>query len=407
MSSKQYKPSTAMRTARPRSARLRDLGGMGYPSSSPILVRTVDGNISEEKLLELQQLLDWFEYDPTNNMLRSNFGLYSFGPIVAGGRINGLQVSAVNKLVQLKDVKINTPKPGESLVYDEESSQWINGMVEGGDASLEAAVTAEVAVGYIKKSYTLPEGMTFTEFVQMMFSQAIKKTLPSVTLGGVPTEAIEVGSEVTLSLSATYKDGYFANTDEGVTQAGCEPWNPTYVLDGSAITIPHTFTASTAMMHSVAVTQPYGASTAEVKNSAGDVVDESISAGADTDTASFIVGYRAFWGYMTDDEVENLTSELVRGLEHSDTIINPTQNSITLLNAEDTIPSGKDLIIAIPSSYDLSEVVNKENQNFVNGFTYKTVTVQCAGEVTALYKIYRYDNQSAWEMDIIKITIKA
>jgi hypothetical protein len=159
-------------------------------------------------------------------------------------------------------------------------------------------------------------------------------------------------------------------------------------------------------VNTISVSQPYDASTIKPTKGGAELTD-TIPAGTASAESTFVVGYRAFWGYMTDDEAESIDSAAIRGLEHTDTIINPTQNSITLLNAEDTIPSGKDLIIAIPSSYDLSEVVNKENQNFVDGFTYKTVTVQCAGEVTALYKIYRYDNQSAWEMDIIKITIKA
>lgn len=380
---------------------------MGYPSSSPILVRTVDGNISEEKLLELQQLLDWFEYDPTNNMLQSKYGLYSYGPIVAGGKVNGLQVSRITKLSELKDVQLESLQGAQTLVFDAVDGVWKNKAGgAGGSAALEVPVTADVAVGYIKKSYTLPEEMTFTEFVQMMFSQAIKKTLPSVTLGGVPTEAIEVGSEVKLSLSATYKDGYFANTDEGVTQAGCEPGNPAYVLDGSTITIPRTFTASTAMMHSVAVTQPYGASTAEVKNSAGDVVDESIPSGTATATASFIVGYRAFWGYMTDDEAENLNSDLVRGLEHNDTIIDPTNSKITLLQKDDTVSKGQDLVIVIPESYVLSEVVNKDDINFAENFALSSMIVRCVGDVEASYNVYRFDNKSAYPMDIKKITIE-
>ena len=311
-------------------------------------------------------------------------------------------------LAGLTDVRLDSLQGGHILVYDAASGKWVNrsGGAGGGSAALEVPVTADVAVGYIKKSYTLPEGMTFTEFVQMMFSQAIKKTLPSVTLGGVPTEAIEVGSEVTLSLSATYKDGQFVNTDEGVTQAGCEPGTPAYVLDGSTITIPHIFTASNAMMHSVTVAQPYGASTAEVKNSAGDVVDESIPAGIATASASFIVGYRAFWGYMTDDEAENLTSELVRGLEHRDTIIDPTKGKITLLQGDDTVPAGQDLMIAIPSSYILSEVVNKDDINFAENFVLSSLTVQCAGDAEASYNVYRFDNQSAYPMDIKKITIE-
>jgi hypothetical protein len=109
---------------------------------------------------------------------------------------------------------------------------------------------------------------------------------------------------------------------------------------------------------------------------------------------------------MTDEEAENLTSELVRDLEHSDTIIDPTQSKITLLQKDDTVSKGQDLVIVIPKSYVLSEVVNKEDINFAENFVLSSITVQCAGDVEASYNVYRFDNQSAYPMDIKKITIE-
>jgi hypothetical protein len=307
-------------------------------------------------------------------------------------------------LEELTDTVISSPKNGHTLIY--ENGKWVNKNSAGGSAALETDIVAGVSVGYISKSATLSVGMTFTEFVQMMFSQGVKTVPPLVSLAGVPSQPIEVGTEITLKITSSFKDGYFANTDEGTTEAGCKPGTASFALNGLPVQMPHTFVASSAAVNTISVSQPYEASTVKPTKGGAELTD-TIPAGTASAESTFVVGYRAFWGYMTDDEAESIDSAAIRGLEHTDTIINPTQNSITLLNAEDTIPSGKDLIIAIPSSYDLSEVVNKENQNFVDGFTYKTVTVQCAGEVTALYKIYRYDNQSAWEMDIIKITIKA
>lgn len=307
----------------------------------------------------------------------------------------------------LNDVVIEDLHKGHILVFDDVDGVWKNKAGgAGGSAALETDIVAGVSVGYISKSATLSVGMTFTEFVQMMFSQGVKTVPPLVSLAGVPSQPIEVGTEVTLNITSSFKDGYFANTDKGTTEAGCKPGTASFALNGLPVTMPHTFVASSAAVNVVSVSQSYEASTVK-PTKGGAELSETIPAGTAGSESTFVVGYRAFWGYMTDDEAESIDSAAIRGLEYTDTIINPTQNSITLLNAEDTIPSGKDLIIAIPSSYDLSEVVNKENQNFVDGFTYKTVTVQCAGEVTALYKIYRYDNQSAWEMDIIKITIKA
>lgn len=310
-------------------------------------------------------------------------------------------------LAGLNDVAIENLQNGQTLVFDAVDGVWKNKAGgAGGSAALETDIVAGVAVGFISKNFQLPAGLTFSDFVEMMFSQGVKIVPPTVSLAGVPSQAIEVGTEVTLNITSSFKDGYFANTDEGTTAAGCQPGTASFALNGLPVTMPHTFVASSAAVNTISVSQPYEASTIKPTKGGAELSD-TIPAGTATASASFIVGYRAFWGYMTDDEAESIDSDAIRGLEYSDTIINPTQNVITLLNTENTIPSGKDLIIAIPSSYDLSEVVNKENQNFADGFTYKTVTVQCAGDVTALYKIYRYDNQSAWEMDIIKITIKA
>lgn len=369
------------------------------------------GGLSDAELKifkELQKLLTWFSLDEDNNMIKAHHGLYSFGPLVAGGKIQeGFQPSEANHLHLLMDVNIDNPKGGESLVYDEDSLKWVNKLIEGGEgggASLGADVTAGVKVGNISVGALLEKGMTFTEFVEMMFSQGVKIVPPAVSLAGVPSQPIEVGSNVILNITSSFGDGYFSGTDEGKTNAGCQPGDASFSLDNEVVKMPYTFTADEPMIHTIKVAQPYGASTVKpVKG--GQELTDSIPAGTADESATFVVGYRAFWGYMTDEEAESLTSELVRDLEHRDTIINPTQNSISLLNAENIIPAGEDLVIAMPEGYALGEVIDKTTAQPIKFETPKTLAVDC-GNITKNYRVYRYDNYNDdAPMYITKITI--
>ena len=133
---------------------------------------------------------------------------------------------------------------------------------------------------------------------------------------------------------------------------------------------------------------------------------ETIPAGTASAESTFVVGYRAFWGYMTDDEAESIDSAAIRGLEHTDIIINPTQNVINLLNAKYEIPGGKDIIIAVPEGYALGEVKD-EDGDFSKAFkTLNDVVVKCAGDATKTYKVYRFDNGTPYPMEILSISIK-
>lgn len=368
-----------------------------------------NNSANSEEIKALLKLLDWFELDPETNLIRANHGLYSVGPITALGRsTDSVFPNAVNRLANLRDVRIDSPKEGQTLVYDSEQGIWENAQqsgIAGGDATLTSDIKTDVSVGYISKNYTLPEGMTFTEFVELMFSQGIKTIKPTVSISGVPSKAIEVGTEITLDLSSTYKDGYFVNTDEGTTKAGCTQEDATYYFNGNSINIPHKFTASEPMVHTIEVRQPYGASTVKpVKG--GEEKNEVVEAGVAIASDSFTVGYRAFWGYMTDSEAEAITSSSIRSLEHADIIINPNATSITLLSSKFEIPGGQDIIIAVPEGYVLSEVTD-EDGDFSKAFiSLPDVVVNCAGFATKKYKVYRFDNGTPYSMEIISIVIR-
>ena len=70
----------------------------------------------------------------------------------------------------------------------------------GGDSSLTADVTSNMAVGAIASGTTLPEGMTLTELVQKLF---ITEIAPTTTFSASGSGVKEVGTSVTPTLSLT------------------------------------------------------------------------------------------------------------------------------------------------------------------------------------------------------------
>lgn len=68
----------------------------------------------------------------------------------------------------------------------------------GGDASLKNAVTANTSVGAITSGTTLPEGTTFTEFVQKLL---ISEIAPTTTFTASGSGVKEIGTSVTPTLT--------------------------------------------------------------------------------------------------------------------------------------------------------------------------------------------------------------
>ena len=346
-------------------------GSQTYSNVTNVSVGSGGGASSEE----IKQILEWF-YQYDENTIGTRFNFFSEKQIASG------------------EIGEESGESGES-----------SGSETGGSAALENNVSADTTVGFISKNTTLYKGLTFTDFVELMFSQGVKTYEPSVSIDNVPSRPYEVGSEITLNVSASFKDGYFAGTDEGTTNAGCQPGAAVFTLDGQTVAMPHVFVADTAKTHAVRVSQPYGASAVKpVKG--GEELTDSIPGGTAEDSASFIVGYRAFWGYVTDAEAESMDSAAIRGLEHPDTIINPGQSTVTLLNGKYEIPGGQDIIIAVPSGYVLGEVKD-EDGDFSKAFkALPDVEVKCAGAAKKTYKVFRFDNGTPYSMEILSITIK-
>lgn len=358
------------------------------------------GLTEEEKAIfdQLKIFLDWFEYDSENNMIRANHGLYSFGPLVAGGTIQGFQPSAANRLEKLSDVQITDVEGGQSLVYNEDLGKWINDTVEGGkggDASLSTSIKAGVKVGNINIGATLEKGLTFEDFVEMMFSEDVVKVLPTVKLTNLPPTS-EVGETVKVNPSYSYTDGKFKNAqDENGTSnpnALCEAGTPTYYLDGSVISPNTELNPTVPKEYTLEISLPYSESKAKVFKKSGEEYTEKISAGTETDESTFMVCYKWFWGYVVKGTT--LSSETIRGLKYSG-FINPGASSVTLLPGQEDTEEYKSVVIACPKSYKLSSVNDMaigSGGSMLGMFKQKdNIEITCGGEHKEQYGIYVFD----------------
>lgn len=207
-------------------------------------------------------------------------------------------------LEELADVNIdnNTLADGQSLVYDEETHEWVNGQGSGGDSSLSSDITSNLAVGAIASGTTLTRGTTFTEFVQKLLITEIAPTIGfsisksgNVAAGGSYTETLTVnvsnmGTAKKIKTIEWYEGSTLKQTDT-IDSTTTGSW--TYTMD-TATTATTTFKAL-------------------VKYTKSNDVDDQ-----QTKTASITFYFNKFYGAVgdlnpTEATVEALTSALATG----------------------------------------------------------------------------------------------
>lgn len=163
-----------------------------------------------------------------------------------------ITVVGIDTLEELEDVELESLSDGDVLVYDAEKGKWVNGKGgSGGDSSLSADVTSNLAVGAIASGTTLPKETTFTEFVQKLLITEIAPTIGfsisksgNVVYGGSYTEKLTVnvsnmGTAKKINTIKWYEGNTLKQTDTiDSTVAGS--WS--YTMD-SATTDSTTFKA--------------------------------------------------------------------------------------------------------------------------------------------------------------------
>ena len=236
----------------------------------------------------------------------------------------------------------------------------------GGDSELEHDSISNVSVGNSSTGTTLPQGMTFTEYVEKVhvatLPPSVRITTPTATTKEVgevittlPISATITKNTYTLSKADFYDGNVLLNTITGI------PANGVVSMDYSCNN------NDTNMKIKVVATDSSG-----------------LTGNASVDI-KFARGI--FYGTSTTDNLYN-TSALVRSLSNKE--LGKTSGYKFTVD----IPVGtKSVIIAIPSTMSLSTVNFRESMNMdvLSTFSISNVDVQGANGYTAIgYKVYQY-----------------
>ena len=127
-----------------------------YPFSLTTLVFDEKGEILEARLQAVEKLLEWFEMDNEEGMIKAKYGLYSVGSITAGckrssssseGGFGTPEAGGSSTLYGLTDVKLSAQADGQVLAYDAALGMWVNKTINSGGKVTQSAI--QDALGYL------------------------------------------------------------------------------------------------------------------------------------------------------------------------------------------------------------------------------------------------------------------
>ena len=258
-------------------------------------------------------------------------------------------------------------------------------------------------VGNITNGKKLERGASIEDILKMMLQKAvgIKTTKPTVSNFSVtPTDDVEVGAPVTVTLSVTYVDGKYDSEDNSLwnpaelpVNAGCVPGTTTWTYNGVSISGPqYTFNAvngDNKFEYSI----PYGAATVtSVKNNLGEDVSVNIAA-----SSSPLKNFKTIKGYYR----WNAFSADSNTLTKTETTWPFTKETSKSISVED----GKYAVVAVPNGFSLKSATQL-GLDFIPSFGEPTtVTLTIGGTDTHSYKVYSWKNTSGATAAIDNITI--
>lgn len=157
----------------------------------------------------------------------------------------------------IKSMEIDEETGHLIITYSDDTSEDL-GSLPGGDSELESAVVSNTAVGAIPSGTTLPQGTTFTEFVQKLLISEIAPTIGfsisksgNVVYGGSYTETLTVnvsnmGSAKKIKTIAWYEGNTLKQTDtiDSTTTGSWSYTMPTATTDTTTFKAVITYTKS-------------------------------------------------------------------------------------------------------------------------------------------------------------------
>ena len=263
-------------------------------------------------------------------------------------------------LDDLGNVNITDPTDGQALVYDATNDEWRNGAGSGGDSALSSDVTTNLAVGAIASGTLLPEGMTFTQFVQKLVITEIAPT---------------IGFSISKSGNVAYGGSYTETLSVSVSSMGTAKKIKTIEwYEGSTLkqttTVDSTTTGSWSYTMDTATTTSTTFKAIVKYTKSSDVDDQQ------TKTASINFYYNKFYGGVSDlnpteATVEALTSTLATGKGGTYSF---------------TVSAGR-ICYAYPKSLGaLSSIKDGNGFSLFDSFTRTEQTYTQAGQSVAYYR---------------------
>ena len=224
-------------------------------------------------------------------------------------------------------------------------------------------------VGNITIGKTLEKGMSIEEILRMMLQKEVGIIANKPTMTGfnvTPNSAVEVGTDLTVTLSATYNDGNYTseNTEfwnPGTISAKCPLNSTVWTYNGTEIS------GSTYKFNAVegdnkfVVTMNYGTSgVTSVKNNLNEDVSVSIESGQLTNNKSIKAYKKYFYGSISDSNTsaDVITSDIIRGF--SSALFDGTSETISSF----IVPANSIGVLVCPSNKSITQIANAMSINY-------------------------------------------
>lgn len=218
-----------------------------------------------------------------------------------------------------------------------------------------------------------------------------KITQPSVAITANANKAYEVGTTVTPTYTATLNAGSYEFGP--ATGIAATSWNITDSNSATKTTNTGSFDAfvvDDSTNYTITATATYGDGAIPKTNVGNDYAAGKIVAGSKSKSSAAITGFRkGFYGTLTSKE--DLTSDIIRGLDGKTTIAPAVGNKWTL-----NIPAGAQRVVfAYPATIrNVSSVTDRNGMNaeINTAFTMSQMDIEGANGHTAIaYKVYVLD----------------
>ena len=292
--------------------------------------------------------------------------------------------------------EIKTLVEGEGISITEQDDT----ITISSSGSLERDVKSTVNEGNITAGQVLPEGMTFTEFVEAFLLKTFYPELiaPSAILK-IDESDREIGQSYSFTGTLEFNRGEIRGAlvngvwQPGATQNVRSGVATNYNIEGTdlGLTNTKTLTGTTLLgTNNFSGYVDYADSNIQPTDSTGQSYDNPLTAGQVSASNSFEGKYRIFYGASGD----NVTD--FRSLP---------QNQLIAGSASFTINTGtsnKSFYVVIPDTNSLQEAIDQDalNANVKSSFVLlPTNQVPDAGGTPRTYKVYRWTNAEPFPMN--------